>query len=560
MIANNSIQSLNLFKMNLKTTFTLFVIIGLTVSAAAQERSFGTLPMIQKPGVAALSGSKMDDTPKYEHALAVYNRLVQARGDFRFPVPTFSMRREERRVAGMDYGLLEIVLEEKAYDVCAGFGENAEGAIAFLLGHELTHYYEKHAWRRGFASDYKDLAIGLQLDSIYDAAANETEADYLGGFLAYSAGFGLFDKGGEVIGKLYEAYGLPQNLSGYPSLADRQTLGLRTAEKLARLVEVFDMANLLTAIGKYAEAYEYYRYIIMEYQSRELYNNLGVTAVLDALQYFNENELKFRFPVELDLESSATKGDGMVNVRASLLQQAILHFDAAISLDPGYAPAYLNKASAFALLGDNSRARFYADTEARQAALNGNYQKTVLDIDILLGILDWREGKEDKAKAAFKAAAEAGSALAARNLEILRDEPLGDETATFGGLPRPERIDGQNLALVADDVKVDRKRSITISPFLAFHQNPAQGENSRLFVNENSRTDELIFMHATGPGYQGKTARQIGLGDDRAAIVSAYGKPGRTVETPRGQIMVYKSTIFILGAEGKLERWVNYLK
>lgn len=543
-----------------KTTFTFFFLIWLAIGAGAQERSFGTLPMIQKPGVAALSGSKMDDTPKYEHALAVYNRLVQARGDFRFPVPTFSMRREERRVAGMDYGLLEIVLEEKAYDVCAGFGENAEGAIAFLLGHELTHYYEKHAWRRGFVADYKDLQIGIQLDSIADAAANETEADYLGGFLAYSAGFGLFDKGGEVIGKLYEAYGLPKDLAGYPSLADRQTLGLRTAEKLARLVEVFDMANLLTAIGKYAEAYEYYRYIIMEYQSRELYNNLGVTAVLDALQYFNENELKFRFPVELDLESSATKGDGMVNVRASLLQQAILHFDAAISLDPGYAPAYLNKASAFALLGDNSRARFYADTEARQAALKGNYQKTVLDIDILLGILDWREGKADKTEAAFKAAANAGSALAAHNLKILRDEPLGDETATFGGLPRPERIDGQNLALVADDVKVDRKRSITISPFLAFHQNPAQGENSRLFVNENSRTDELIFMHATGPGYQGKTARQIGLGDNRAAIVTAYGEPGRTVETPRGQIMVYKSTIFILGAEGKLERWVNYLK
>jgi hypothetical protein len=46
--------------------------------------------------------------------------------------------------------------------------------------------------------------------------------------------------------------------------------------------------------------------------------------------------------------------------------------------------------------------------------------------------------------------------------------------------------------------------------------------------------------------------------DERAAISEAYGEPGRTLETPRGEIMIYKSTIFILGPGGKLERWANY--
>lgn len=537
----------------------LFIFCFAVSAASAQQRSFGTLPLVQMPEAPQFSSEKIEDTPEYKKALAVYERLVQARGDFRFPVPTFVLSADERNVAYARYDQLEIGLEKKAYDVCAGFGEHADAAIAFLLGHELTHYYEKHAWRRGFVTNHKDLEIGIKLDSLADAVANETEADYLGGFLAYSAGFGLFDKGGELIERLYQAYKLPPKLDNYPSLSDRQTLSKRSAERLARLVDVFDMANLLTAVGSYREAYAYYRYILMEYQSRETYNNLGAAAVLDALQYFNPNELKFRFPVELDLESSASKGDGMVDTRNQLLQEAILHFDAAISLDPNYAPAYLNKATAFALLGDNLRARFYADTEARQAAQRGNFSKTAIDIDILIGILDWREGNADKAEAAFQNAAAKGSALAAHNLKQLRPEPKREEMlSAFGALTGAEEIDNQTLGQISRGIRFDRNKSISIDGRLVFHQNPAQGENSRLFINAENQSRNRVLMHITGPDYKGKTAMDIGLKADRAAIVREYGKPTSTVETPRGEIMVYSNILFILGPDGKLERWATY--
>ncbi|MBK6949034.1 MAG: hypothetical protein IPH16_14130 [Haliscomenobacter sp.] len=179
----------------------LALLVGMLVlcAAHAQERSFGTLPLAQKTKTSSLSGGRLADSSGYRKALNVYNKLVQARGDFRFPVPAFLMTREENRVAGINYDQLEIVLEEKAYKVCATYGAQSDAAMAFLLGHELTHYYEKHAWRRGFAADYRDLPIGLKLDSLLDGAANETEADYLGGFLAYSAGYGLFDKGADLM-------------------------------------------------------------------------------------------------------------------------------------------------------------------------------------------------------------------------------------------------------------------------------------------------------------------------------------------------------------------------
>ena len=542
-----------------KTLFLLVLSIGFLAVASAQQRSFGTLPLAKKPGASQLPGEKMDDSPKYQKALEVYNALVAARGDFRYPVPNFVMRKEERQVASMDYDALEITLEEKAYNVCADFGDHAGAAIAFLLGHELTHYYEKHAWRRGFAADYKDLPIGMQLDSLLDDAAHETEADYLGGFLAYSAGYGLFDQGPELIKKLYAAYGLGEKLNGYPSLSDRQILTQRSAEKLQSLVEVFDMANLLTAIGNYPEAYQYYRYILMEYQSREIYNNLGVAAMLDAMQYFKAGELKFHYPVELDLQSSATKGAGMVDARSKLLRQALLHLDAAISLDPNYAPAYLNKACAYALLGDAERARFYAEKEARQAAQNNNYPKTAVDVDILIAILDATAGNTAAAQKAFKTAADGGSALAALNLKLLNNEEIVRETGGLSGLPKTEKIDGQSLASVADELAYDSKKSITLTANLYFHQNPKQGDNSCLYISQNERTGINTIFHMTGSGYQDQTARKIGLGAKRADIVEEYKEPENTIETPIGQIMVYKRIIFMLNADGKLTRWVNYM-
>ena len=525
--------------------------------AQAQERSFGTLPLINKPGIVANLASQKIDSAQYRKVLNIYNKLVQARGDFRFPVPSFNLIGEERRVAGINYDELNIILEEKALGVCNTFGAESDAAIAFLLAHELTHYYEKHAWRRSFAEDNKDLRIGLDLDKVTDAAANETEADYLGGFLAYSAGFGLFQKGAEIIQSLYKAYGLKNDIPGYPSLSDRQALSRRTAEKIASLVDVYDMANLLVATGKYTEAYEYYRYILLTYQSREIYNNLGVTAMLEAMKYFKETELKYRYPIELDLESSAAKGDPALNMREKLLRQAILHFDAAISLDPNYAPAFLNKANAFALLGDLTRARFYANIEARQASKTGNYPKVDQDIDVLMGIIEARSNNVKGAQALFTKADKAGNALAKINLRVLLKQPPLKEIPPGTLWLEAEKIENLTLEELSNNLRVDPKKTVSIKSQLEFLQTPNMGSGSKAFVNL-MRNDEKTIFHLTTSTYTGKTARKIGVGDTRANIVLAYGEPNRSLETPLGQLMVYKNIIFIIGKEGKLERWANY--
>lgn len=542
---------------------TLCLLLGLIFlsSLAAQNRSFGTLPMARVTDPSAVNMGPIDSSA-YQRALKVYERLAQARGDFRFPVPDFAMKNEKKSVAYINYYDMEVTLESKAYEVCASFGEaEMDGAIAFLIGHELTHYYEKHAWREGFVYEHQDLDIGLQLDSLADGAAQESEADYLGGFLAYSAGYGFFDKGDQMMDRLYAAYRLPEQIPGYPSLSDRKLMSQRSAEKLARLVDVFEMANLLTAVGKYKEALSYYRYLLMHYQSRETYNNVGVSTLLDAMQYFREGELKFKYPIQLDLESITARGGGEEGLRERMIRQALLHFDGAISLDPNYAPAYLNKACAFALLGDVERAKFYASVEGKAAAERGKYPKTATDIDILLGILADQAGDVALAGQYFQTAAERGSKLAAHNYNVLKQAPPPPPAPASFSLSQ-ETIEGHELAILSRRLRVRLNKDVGISDHVQFRQSKPGGDagQSHVFIHELNSPEkrEKLYFHLTQENYTGESGRGIKIGDTYDALVAAYGQPLRTLETPNGSISVYNKNIFILDAQNKVKRWAVY--
>ncbi|MBK6997258.1 MAG: hypothetical protein IPH31_20935 [Lewinellaceae bacterium] len=392
-----------------KILLCLFGVLVITAAASAQSRSFSMIP---KPKSAQNSTrTKMEETPEFKKALKVYERLREARGDFRYPVPDFFMTQQKGQVASINYGPpIEIFLEEAAYNVCASFGDKADAAMAFLLGHELAHYYEKHGWRSDFGTTYSHLGISKQLDTLYkeleastegkkihktlmrfdtlshqyEDVAMEAQADYLGGFLAYSAGYGMFDDGDKLIGRLYEEYGMKQNSEGYVTRSEREGMSKTASERMKTLVDVFEMANMLTAIGRYDDANLFYRYVLMEYQGREMYNNVGVTYLLFALkEYFKEDELKFRFPIQLDLAMATHRGSDETKERNRLLEQAIQHFDAAISMDPNYSPAYLNKACAYALMDDNARAYFYADVEGRKAASKNKDTLAINNLEIL---------------------------------------------------------------------------------------------------------------------------------------------------------------------------------
>jgi tetratricopeptide (TPR) repeat protein len=564
-----------------KTIFSSLLFTFLTLSVFAQNGSWGEFPMVPNNSFHArrAAANKIKDTPAYYKALAVYERLREARGDHRYPVPAFYMTQKET-VAEISYGENVIYLSEKAFKVCESFGRDSEAAIAFLLGHELTHYYEKHAWRSNFSMDYSELSLVKEIDSTFNVlvknaadpatrkllmrfdtlllnlsdASMEAQSDYLGGFLAYSAGYGAFRQGDELIKRLYTEFGIPEQTSGYMTRSERQNLSRRSAEQLQNLVEVFEMANMLTAVGQYEDAYRYYRTVLSEYQSREVYNNVGATALLQALKLFKAEEVKFRYPVQLDLEMANTRGAEEEEQRKKLLRQAIQHFDAAISLDPNYAPAYLNKACALALLGDPIRARYYADVEARRAA-TGKYAGSLPSIEILLGILDAESGTEEgkeKAKARFSAAAQNGAnTLANYNLAVLQNQ--SPPAAPTEGLSffDEETIDGKAAAGL---LYPEEDKMLQIDETITFHQNTKQGKHSRLYFNRRGGKTNIVFL-ATTTDYPGETARGIKINAARAEVEKQYGPAPRSIMTTTGELLVYPDVLFVMKND-QVEKWV----
>ncbi|MFN0173799.1 MAG: M48 family metalloprotease [Saprospiraceae bacterium] len=579
-----------------KILFCLFGVLIIVSAVSAQSRSFSMIP---KPKSAQNSTrSKMEQTPEYKKALKVYERLREARGDFRYPVPEFFMTQQKGQVAFINYGPpIEIFLEEAAYKVCASFGDKADAAMAFLLGHELAHYYEKHGWRSDFGTNYNHLGISKQLDTLYkeiekfaegkkihktlmrfdtlshqyEDVAMESQADYLGGFLAYSAGYGLFDDGDKLIGRLYDEYGMKQNTEGYVTRSERENMSKTASERMKILVDVFEMANMLTAIGRYDDANLFYRYVLMEYQGREIYNNVGVTYLLFALkEYYKEDDLKFRFPIQLDLAMGTHRGDDEIKERNRLLEQAIQHFDAAISLDPGYSPAYLNKACAYALMGENARAYFYADVEGRKAATKDTLAINTLainNLEILLGILDFGNGNAAKAKERFTMAKATNKELAEYNLAKLNDQNPPAPPGCDEGFFMDETIEKQDIHKIPHPPDGQK---LQIEANMSFHRVHKMGDDtlrhSRLLYARRPLGKTTKFL-ITNRSYPEKTSREIGLGASRAEILKAYceGEAPTSIQTPQGEIIAFrdKGILFImkynhLKKVSELERWVLF--
>lgn len=509
--------------------------------------------------------------PKYERAVKIYNKLVETRGDHRYPVPAFVISSSQQNVAFLEGDGLSIGLEEKAYDLCMSLGEEeGENAIAALLGHELTHFYEKHQWRRGFADAYVDLKVGRELQGAGDLykVNCETQSDYLGGFLAYSAGYPIYEKLPDFYDAIYKAYELPDVMTGYADKDDRKALAVKSLEKVKDLVEVFEMANLMTAIGRYDDARAFYKHILTQYQGREIYNNLGVLTVLSAMNYFTKAEMKFRLPVQLDLNFAGGTKDGFGkrdSVRTKLLLEAISYFDNATSMDADYAPAYLNKACAYYLLGgddDLVRARFYADTEARLRAQQQpeKYKQAGIDADVIMALLKVKNGNIDGAKSILDRIKNV-SPTANYNLYVLNDQAPPKGRKEDG--PEDEEIDGLDQDGVYTFTRNNRREKKEQELFgqIDFRAWEDMGElrNSKIYVCKPPTGEGPdVYFHITKPGYPGETFDGYKVGTTRKDIVDEYGEPNFSLALTAGEIIVYEEFIFMLDGNKQVSRMINY--
>ena len=76
----------------------------------------------------------------------VYSRLISSIGDMSRTPPVLVMVNSRLFVAQYVPSRNMIQLEYAAFDICRQLGEDSLDGIAFIIAHELGHYYRNHSW------------------------------------------------------------------------------------------------------------------------------------------------------------------------------------------------------------------------------------------------------------------------------------------------------------------------------------------------------------------------------------------------------------------------------
>lgn len=295
----------------------------------------------------------------------------------------------DSKIATVEGG--EICLDSKTYLLCRGMGKDSLNALAFILGHELGHFINKHdkvghnilpgIEHRSFDrvtnndSDIRGTDFKLRLQKALDEFGEthgEAEADFEGAFLGYLSGYQTLDAGKELLTIAYKEFSLDTLTAGYPSLDQRIEIINNTKSELEQLTPLFELSKYLTATGQYADAIPLLECVLEKFQSPEIYNNIGVIQLLHIQSLFEKPICKYQLPITLDADFRAPhpqffnrmiKGEQAnpegwtfgptIPCEKNLIQRqidiAVSYFYKSILQDPDYSLAHLNLSIAYTL-------------------------------------------------------------------------------------------------------------------------------------------------------------------------------------------------------------------
>lgn len=271
-------------------------------------------------------------------------------GNVQVDQPVIVISEDEESMAAYSRRRNEIRLERKALDVCESFGEDAENALAFLIGHELIHCFQEAKGTTNFLADSHSSGD----------PEGEKIADIRGAFTAKMAGYDPSNIVADLIDGLYDAYSLKnESMSAYPPLEVRQATAEYVMAHTDTLWHIFQTGNYMAALQEYELAIKSYSYILQYYSGKETYNNLGLLYAKQALTFSGKNTDPFLYPFEMDTKSrlanprSEDLSAPEQEARQQYIDQANRYFKRAKEIDPYYVPAHLNQLSVLSMNGDN---------------------------------------------------------------------------------------------------------------------------------------------------------------------------------------------------------------
>lgn len=285
-----------------------------------------------------------------KNARKVYNQIIDAIGNNNPRSPKLVFKDSERNPASYSPKKKTITIENKVLEICYSLGKDSLNALSYILAHELGHHYRHHGWMSQYASLEFSDALDSQNKTPEQRERYEIEADIYAGFYAHIAGYDALKVADSFLDAIYTSYSLPHDLKNYPTLAQRKAIIDQNKSDFGELRDIFDLANILMSVGQYDFAQELYQNIIDKgFTSREIYNNLGLCYVYEALAldvedaYFNLL-IPFKIDLSTRLESSgSTRGAMTAHQQAVMLfNDAKREFETAIQLDNDYSIAKEN--------------------------------------------------------------------------------------------------------------------------------------------------------------------------------------------------------------------------
>lgn len=384
--------------------------------------------------VFLISSSVNAQTVEEAQVKKVYGQLIQAIGDNNKLPPKLIFTNKKENVAAYYPGDKNCIeFEYDAYLICRSMGKDSLNAVAFLLGHELGHFYRNHGFLKSAASAYANTSMGEKLANEKIAADTtikcETEADEFACFYTKMAGFSI-SNAGSFIKQIYKGYDLPEDIKKYPSLKDRCLIADNAQAKMSELNSVFQMANVLSMQNEFANAAILYRYILSKnFGSREIKNNLGICYAMQGIRLMNPDWQNLIFPFSLDPLSRAGESYRDLSVTDSrglsvtdsleainLLQEAFQLFEESSNLDKVYLSSRINAAMALCLLNKDKKAL------NRLEELEDDFQdnsQALMQIEYTRALMEYIAKKD---KASLVEIANKGNKIAKRCLENLNNK------------------------------------------------------------------------------------------------------------------------------------------
>jgi hypothetical protein len=331
----------------------------------------------------------------------VYYNLNEAIGDGSHDIPTLVMSEKNKSVARYIPNGNKIEFEYLAYQICRKMGKDSLNAVAFILSHELGHYYRDHKWLSDVGSSYAGTELGDKLElekvSLDTTIRIETEADEYSCFYSKMAGYSILNAA-QFFDFLYAGYSFPDEMNRYPSLTQRKEIASTIEKQTSELYRLYDIASIMMLKGEYRCASILYKNILNKrFGSREIFNNIGVSYALEGLKYASDEFKDLAFPFSIDLSSrlsenlrGAEQTDSLK--AASYFNRAKEMFEKSKKLDGHYLPAKINLAIVSAL---NNDFRFAYYLLGEMEDMKSNHPSEKLKIEYTKALIDLISRKEN---------------------------------------------------------------------------------------------------------------------------------------------------------------------